>query len=68
MIAMVGAFLGLTGTLRTLIFGSLLGSVIGVLYILVTKKDHKSYELPFGRFLGVAAIVVILVDQRVFAF
>jgi len=66
MIAMVGAFLGLTGTLRTLIFGSLLGSVIGVLYILVTKKDHKSYELPFGSFLGVAAILVILVEQRVF--
>jgi hypothetical protein len=42
--------------LRTLILGSLVGSVVGVAYILLTKKDHKSYELPFGSFLGAAAI------------
>jgi len=68
MIAMVGAFLGLTGSLRTLILGSLVGSVVGVAYILLTKKDHKSYELPFGSFLGAAAIVVALLEQGVFAF
>lgn len=67
MIAMVGAFVGLTGTLRTLILGSLLGSVVGVAYILITRKDHTSYELPFGSFLGFAGILVILLDQRVFS-
>ena len=67
MIAMIGAFVGLTGTLRTLILGSLLGSVVGIVYILITRKDHTSYELPFGSFLEFAAIVVILLDQRVFS-
>jgi len=67
MIAMVGAFLGLRGSLLTLIIGSLLGSVIGLAYILVTRKDHSSYELPFGSFLGAAAIGFSLVDQRVIA-
>ena len=67
MMAMVGAFLGLTGSLRTLILGSLVGSVVGVVYILLTKKDHKSYELPFGSFLDVTAVGVSLLDQGVFA-
>ena len=65
MMATVGAFLGIRGALQTLILGSLLGSVIGLVYILVTRKDHSSYELPFGSFLGVAALVVSLMSQRV---
>lgn len=67
MVAAIGAFLGLRGALMTLIVGSLLGSVIGLVFILITKKDHSSYELPFGTFLGVAALGVILAWQRVFA-
>jgi leader peptidase (prepilin peptidase)/N-methyltransferase len=66
MIAAVGAFIGLAGVLRTLILGSLMGSVFGIAYVLVARKDHKTYELPFGSFLGAAAILVILFDQRVF--
>jgi leader peptidase (prepilin peptidase) / N-methyltransferase len=64
MMAMVGAFLGLRATLQTLILGSLLGSVIGLVYILVTRKDRSTYELPFGSFLGTAALVVALTGQH----
>ena len=60
MVAAVGAFLGIRGALQTLIVGSLLGSVIGIIYIKLAKKDHSSYELPFGSFLGLAAIVLSL--------
>jgi leader peptidase (prepilin peptidase)/N-methyltransferase len=67
MVAAIGAFLGLHYTLLTLIVGSLLGSVVGVVYILATRKDHTTYPLPFGTFLGVAAIGVSLVGQRVIA-
>lgn len=65
MMAMIGAFLGLRASLLTLIAGSVLGSVVGLLYILITRKDASSYELPFGTFLGAAAIVVALTGQRV---
>jgi len=58
MVAMFGAFLGLQGALFTMIVGSVLGSVIGILYIFILKKDAASYELPFGSFLGVAALAV----------
>jgi len=60
LVAMAGAFLGLHGALLTLIAGSLGGSVIGYAYIRITHKDPATYELPFGTFLGVAAIAVAL--------
>ncbi len=57
LIAMVGSFLGLYPlTLLTLITGSVAGSVIGLLYIWLTKKDWSTYELPFGSFLSLAAL------------
>jgi leader peptidase (prepilin peptidase) / N-methyltransferase len=65
MIAMIGAFLGLRATLLTLIVGSVAGSVIGLIYIQLTKKDASSYELPFGTFLGFAGIFVALAGQKV---
>ena len=65
MIAMIGAFLGLRATLLTLIVGSIAGSVIGLIYIQLTKKDASSYELPFGTFLGFAGIFVALAGQKV---
>jgi len=57
MIGMIGAFYGLQGALLTLIVGSLAGSVFGLIYILWAGKDAKSYELPFGSFLAIAALV-----------
>lgn len=67
MVAAIGAFLGIRETLLTLVLGSLLGSVTGVAYILIAKKDSSTYELPFGSFLGAAAIAVSLIGQRVIA-
>ena len=67
MIAMIGAFLGLRATLLTLVLGSISGSVIGLIYIRFTKKDASTYELPFGTFLGFAAMFVALTGQKVIA-
>ena len=58
MVAMIGAFLGLQGSLLTLIVGSLLGAIVGLCYIWFTGKDASTYELPFGSFLGAAALGV----------
>jgi hypothetical protein len=44
--------------------GSLLGSLIGLGYIYLTRKDASTYELPFGSFLGVGAILVALIVKR----
>lgn len=65
MMAMVGSFLGVRGAILTLIFGSLAGSIIGVIYIKATKQDMGSYQLPFGTFLAAAAIFAALSGPKV---
>lgn len=57
LIAMVGAFLGLHSALLTLILGSIAGSIVGYAYIKFTHQDASTYELPFGTFLSLAALV-----------
>ncbi len=58
MVAMIGAFLGLQGVLITLIVGSVMGSVVGIAYILIAGESMATYRLPFGTFLGIAALGV----------
>jgi leader peptidase (prepilin peptidase)/N-methyltransferase len=60
MVACMGAFLGLGPALMALIVGSVLGSVMGVLYIWLTEKDAASYELPFGSFLGIGGLAMAI--------
>lgn len=61
LIVMVGAFLGLRGALYTLIVGSVSGSILGLAYIKVTRRDASTYELPFGTFLGLAGLTVAII-------
>jgi leader peptidase (prepilin peptidase) / N-methyltransferase len=58
MMLMAGAFLGLKRTLLTILVGSVLGSVLGLAFMLARRKE-SDYELPFGSFLGMAAVLVI---------
>ena len=58
MMAAVGAFLGVKRTMMTVLAGSLLGSVIGIALIAISKKG-RDYELPFGTFLGAGALLVV---------
>jgi len=67
MMAMVGAFLGAPMALFTIMLGSILGSVIGLGYML-WKGKSRDYELPFGTFLGAAGIVVVLYGENLFQF
>jgi leader peptidase (prepilin peptidase)/N-methyltransferase len=56
MMLMAGAFLGIKRTLLTILAGSLLGSILGLAFILIRRKG-SDYELPFGTFLGLAALL-----------
>src|SRR5208282_2915885 len=58
MMLMAGAFLGAKRTLLTILGGSLLGSVLGLIFIFARRKE-SNYELPFGSFLGMAALLVV---------
>jgi leader peptidase (prepilin peptidase)/N-methyltransferase len=63
MMAMVGAFEGLEGALLAILIGSLLGSVIGIAFIAIFRKD-SDYELPFGAFLGAGSLIVVFFGTR----
>ena len=58
MMLMTGAFFGAKRTLLTIFAGSLLGSLLGIAFILARRKG-SNYELPFGTFLGLAALLVV---------
>jgi leader peptidase (prepilin peptidase) / N-methyltransferase len=59
MMAMVGAFLGWRYAWLSIFLGSFIGAILGSLYIYLRSKGSR-YELPFGSFLGVGAIVSVL--------
>jgi len=63
MMLMVGAFLGWQLTLLTIFVGSLLGSAIGILLILLRGGSMKM-QIPFGVFLGPAAIISLFVGRQ----
>jgi leader peptidase (prepilin peptidase)/N-methyltransferase len=59
MVAMMGTFLGLRGSLLAMIVGSVLGSIAGLTYIKLTGKDPGTTHLPFGTFLGIGGLTVV---------
>jgi leader peptidase (prepilin peptidase)/N-methyltransferase len=59
LMGMVGAFLGTKLALLTIMLGSIMGAVIGLIFIKFAGKDSR-YELPFGSFLGIATILSAL--------
>ena len=63
LLAMTGALLGVSGSLYTIFVGSLFGSVLGVLLIIVSGKKF-SQQLPFGPYLAVGTLLYIFVGPE----
>ncbi|MFH0800053.1 MAG: prepilin peptidase [Pseudomonadota bacterium] len=63
LIAMLGAFFGWKAALFMLLFSSILGSIVGLLLIVILRKDMK-YAMPFGPFLVAAGFVQLFVGER----
>ena len=60
MIAMIAAFLGFVPSLEVVMLGSVAGSIIGLVWIKLRHGDLASEPLPFGAFLGAAALLISL--------
>lgn len=52
----VGAILGVQGVVTTVFVGALVGSLVGVFFVLVRGKT-KHFPIPFGPFLAMGALV-----------
>lgn len=64
LIAMVGSFLGWKNILLTIFLGSLFGSIVGIILIILKKKGRKD-TVPFGPFLSLGAIISIFFGNKI---
>lgn len=64
----LGAFLGIEIGFIVLLIGSLAGAVLGLTYILITRKDPRTHHLPFGTFLCAAALFVEFFGSKIVRF
>ncbi len=62
--AMLGAFFGWKGILTILFFSSLLGSLLGVTFLLVSRKGLKTI-IPYGPFLATGAFLYLLYGKEI---
>lgn len=63
MMLVVGAYLGWQGAFMTILLGSVLGSIYGVSLMIIRRERNP--KMPFGLFLGIAALVALFVIQSV---
>lgn len=59
LLAMIGAYLGPWGAAGTLVWGSLVGSTVGVVLVLARKVGLRE-PVPFGPFLALGALLAAL--------
>lgn len=63
LLPLIGAFLGLEHGFNALLIGSVSGVILGGGYILFTRKEASSYELPLGTFFCLGAALVPLLSK-----
>jgi leader peptidase (prepilin peptidase) / N-methyltransferase len=64
LLAMMGAFFGWKAVPFIIFTSSLIGSVIGIIVMVIQRKDSK-LAIPFGPFLALGAILYIFFGQQV---
>ncbi len=60
LLALLGTFLGIEAGIQALLIGAVSGTVIGLGFILITRKDASTHELPFGSFLCLGGAILPL--------
>lgn len=64
LIAMLGAFFGWRASILILLMSSLLGSVVGLVLIIILRKGLK-YAIPFGPFLAAAGLIYLFAGETI---
>jgi len=62
LIAFVGSFIGFFGAWATILVGSVVGSFIGLIYMLIVRTGY-GMKIPFGPFLAGGAISYIFLQD-----
>lgn len=64
---MSGLFLGFKLTILMLFLSFIIGSIAGIVLILLGKKSKKDY-IPFGPYIALSAILCVLSGEKIFSF
>jgi len=64
LLAMIGAFLGWKAVILTILLSSLIGSVAGIIIMVLKGKDFK-YAIPFGPFLSLGAVIALFCQNEI---
>ena len=64
LLAMIGAFLGWRAVVLTILLGSLIGSISGIIIMVLKGKDFK-YAIPFGPFLSLGAVISLFYQNEI---
>lgn len=64
---MSGLFLGFKLTILMLFLSFIIGSIAGIILILLGKKSKKDY-IPFGPYIALSAILCVLSGEKIFSF
>jgi leader peptidase (prepilin peptidase)/N-methyltransferase len=65
-LACIGAFLGWKGALFSLFAGSMVGALIGVLLLLLTR-GRSGGRIPFGPYLALGAVLWVFAGPELLA-
>ena len=63
LLAMIGAFLGWKAVILTILLSSLIGSITGIIIMVLKGKDFK-YAIPFGPFLSLGAVISLFYGEN----
>ena len=63
-LACIGAFLGPLGCWQSLLFGSVTGSLFGIVFLAIHGKQARKMKLPFGTFLAFGAMAQLLMQLK----
>lgn len=61
---MLGAFFGWKAIIFILLMSSLLGSVVGLIFVIIMKRDLK-YAIPYGPFMSMAALIYLFFGEPI---
>ena len=64
LLAAIGGWLGYQAVATTIMWASLVGSVIGITFILISRQKNFQLKIPFGPFLSGAAVVYLLFGRH----
>lgn len=62
----IGAFIGWPGTIFSLMVSSLIGAVVGIILILMRKREWSS-RMPYGPYIALAAVIWIFFGRKILA-